>query len=86
MAFAMINPHQLHDYQAFCRLIVIKVEKGEVISKQKFDRPVDYSVGAIDYSTPGNDYWFDSNTILIYKRHHHLEERPYENDTIQLIR
>jgi len=83
--FVIINQQRKHGYEAFARIIVLSFdEKYEVISKEKFDRPVNFYCASICTSTPNEDFYFIDNNTIGYKRHENIEERPAEKETIKL--
>jgi len=74
--FLVINREKKHDYQSFCRLISIQLDNNfKVISKEKYDRPVNFSCANICNSIPYKDYFYEGSKIK-YKRSINIADRP----------
>jgi len=75
LAFVVINQEQLHDYEDICRIVVLTLKKGKVEKMQKFDRAVMFTCGSLCTSTPGEDFYFSTDDILIYMDYFILSEK-----------
>ena len=82
--FVIINQKQTHDYKSIARIIVITLKNGQVVYKEKFDRPVNFICGSICSSIPGGDFYFVDNKTIEYTRNYNIEERPLEKEKISL--
>jgi len=84
LMFVVINQERKHNYKASCRIIVISLnDKGELKSKQKFDRNVNFSCGGICSSEPEADFWFVNENKIGYKVHV-LYKSNFETEEIEI--
>jgi len=82
--FVIINQNRTHGYKDFARIISLKLtENLSVLSKQKFDRPVNYVCGSLCSSHPYKDFKY-TNEGISFKRNNNIEERPGEYEVIVL--
>lgn len=73
--FVIVNQEMKHNYKSMCRIMYIKLkDTGEMNSKRKFDRTVNFACGSICNSQPETDFRFNKKGNIEYRMHVMLSE------------